>query len=336
MAGPLKNGLNIFRAYLLQQRIPRLVTIGVTSRCSGTCQYCGSRDAPPEEMSRDEIFAIVDDLEEMGCGAVALTGGDPLLRNDLGELLDYMKSKGLKTCICSDGSHVEERRDVVRKSDYMQLSFDGPPEIHDRQKYQGAYERFSSAREVAKEEKLGVFTLTVITKLNLDAVDFILDAARTHRMYAFFQPLSRTYFYDDVAPDYMKCTVEEFERAIRKLIHIKKTTRDNYIGDSLSVLRHYLNPDEPVKCYGGRLFAYIHTSGDVYQCWTPPRAEVLNCTKVGFRKAFEALPEGGCDSCVVGSQVKWNQMGALKLDTWCAEIASIVSMGHTAGKARPS
>lgn len=332
IAGPLKNGLNIFRAYILQQRIPRLVTIGVTSRCSGTCQYCGSRDAPPEEMSRDEIFAIVDDLEEMGCGAVALTGGDPLLRDDLGELLDYMKSKGLKTCLCSDGSHVEERQDVVRKSDFMQLSFDGPPEIHDQLKYPGAYERFASAREVAKAEKLGVFTLTVITKLNLDAVDFILDSAREHRMNAFFQPLSRTYFYDDVAPDYLKYTDEEFEQVIHKLIHIKKTTKNNRVGDSLSVLQHYLKPNQPIKCYGGRLFAYIHTSGDVYQCWTPQRTEVLNCTQVGFRKAFEALSNDGCDSCVVGSQVKWNRMGALKLDTWRSEIASMLSMGRTGGK----
>lgn len=332
MAGWLKDGLNIFRAYILQQRIPRLITIGVTSRCSGTCQYCGSRDALPEEMSRDEIFGIVDDLEEMGCGAVALTGGDPLLRDDLGDLLDYMKSKGLKTCICSDGSHVAERRDVVRKSDYMQLSFDGPLEIHDKLKYPGAYERFISAREVAKEEKLGVFTLTVITKLNLNALDYILDEARSYRMKAFFQPLSRTYFYDDVAPDYIKCTKEEFDQAIHKLIHIKKTMRNNYIGDSLSVLQHYLQPDEPIKCYGGRLFAYIHTSGDVYQCWTPSRTQVLNCTEVGFRKAFEALPEDGCDSCVVGSQVKWNRMGALKWDTWCAEIASMMSMGRSAGK----
>jgi MoaA/NifB/PqqE/SkfB family radical SAM enzyme len=305
------------------------VVLNVTGRCGGTCEYCGSRESIEEEMTTGQIFSIIDDLSEMGCGAIALTGGDPLMRGDIGEIIDYTKLKGLKTCVCSDGSNVKEQREIIRRSDYLQLSFDGPSEIHDRLKYPGAYNKFFKARETAIEDKIKFFTLTVITKLNIEYLDYILDEAKKYRSYAFFQPLSRTYFYDDVTPPGLKYTTEELEGAVRKLIKAKQGIYRRYIGDSVTVLNHFINPAKGYKCYAGRFFAYIHFNGDVYPCWTPPKMDTLNCVKTGFRKAFEGIPEFKCDSCRVSSLVQMNYTASLDIDTFRSSLSRSLFKRHS-------
>ncbi len=169
--------------------------------------------------------------------------------------------------------------------------------------------------------------------MNIESIDFILDAAKKYAFRAFFQPLSRTYFYDDVSPPSLKLTSEELEVAIRKLMHVKRCARPDYIGDSLVVLRHFIHPAAGFKCYAGRLFAYVHCNGDVYPCWTPPKLPVLNCTKVGFKRAFDGIPQFSCNSCLVSSLVKRNYVGSLNREAICNTISSLLSIRDLAKKA---
>ena len=218
-------------------------------------------------------------------------------------------------------------------SDYLQLSFEGPREIHDRVKYEGAYERFVQAREIAEEDGIQIHTQTVITKVNLNSIDFILDTAREHGFRAFFQPLGRTYFYEDVSPAYLRPTREELGGTIRKLMRAKRGAQRRYVGNSLTELKYFIHPDSAVRCHAGRLFAYVHTNGDVYPCWTPPDGlEVLNCRKEGFRKAFEGIPPFRCDSCAVASQVKWNCLGSFRPEAIFNTISHMLSAHRRARK----
>ena len=312
----LRNINSIIRAYVLRRKVPRLVVFNVTGRCGGTCEYCGARDSGEKEMTTTQILSIIDDLSDMGCGAIAFTGGDPLMRDDIGSIVDYARVKGIKTCICSDGSNVEKKREVIKNSGFLQLSFDGPEEIHDKSKYSGAYEKFVRAREIAIEEAITFFTLTVLTKINIEHIDFILSEAEKYGNYAYFQPLSRTYFYDDVTPSNLKYTSDELERAVLRLIKAKKGAYKNHIGDSVAVLKHYINHEQGYRCYAGRFFAYIHNNGDVYPCWTPPPSmEPVNCIDKGFRKAFQEIPEFQCDSCLVSSLIQSNYMAFFDVST---------------------
>ncbi len=312
------------KTYVLQQRIPRVACINLTALCSGSCEYCGSRTASPDEMTTAQLYSILDDLTEMGCRTIHLTGGDPLMRDDIGEIVQYANSKGLHCAFSSDGSNVLKKRDIVRQFKLIHLSFEGPREIHDTLKFEGAYDRLIEAIEVAQEENVRIVTLTVLTKLNLGCIDYILDTAKEYGFSSFFQPLSRTYIYDDVTPPDLRPTPLEYDEAFNKLIELKKASRDSHVGNAMATLRHFIKPARNFRCHGGRSFVYVHVNGDVYPCWIPPKIKALSCKDVGFKEAFLKMPAHECDSCTLSSTVNLNYFSSLNLKTIANAFSQIL------------
>ena len=68
---------------------PVRVAVDVTRRCNLACCHCRHGDGAPagSELTFDEIVGVVDDLSRMGVFRLVLSGGEPLLREDLGEIL---------------------------------------------------------------------------------------------------------------------------------------------------------------------------------------------------------------------------------------------------------
>lgn len=89
--------------------------IEVTQRCNLRCLHCycrrepGDASARAEEMSFATIRHIVDQAAEMGTFSLLLTGGEPLLRPDLLDIYDYIKSKGILPILFTNGTLVTPR-----------------------------------------------------------------------------------------------------------------------------------------------------------------------------------------------------------------------------------
>ena len=96
---------------LLGERIPfsllddfaEVVHLEISARCQLRCSYCYAGDKTGEELSTARWKAIIDDLA--GYGALQLTfgGGEPTLRDDLGELALYVRQCGLNLCMTTNG-----------------------------------------------------------------------------------------------------------------------------------------------------------------------------------------------------------------------------------------
>ncbi|MBD3379960.1 MAG: radical SAM protein [Candidatus Omnitrophica bacterium] len=127
--------------------------VNPTRYCNLRCRHCWI--APPvreelvpgtEEMSMDEITAIAEAAKEAGLGSIKLTGGEPLLRKDIGELLSYCVSSDISVFMETNGTLVS--RDVARmladnNVSQVSVSLDSMfPEVHDRLRgKKGAFER---------------------------------------------------------------------------------------------------------------------------------------------------------------------------------------------------
>ena len=85
------------------------VTIEVLQRCPNKCIYCSSWSSKDkmEAMSFDTICGIVDDAYELGAKLINLSGGEPLLRADIVDIIDYIKSKGMTIRLYTSGIHYE-------------------------------------------------------------------------------------------------------------------------------------------------------------------------------------------------------------------------------------
>ena len=86
------------------------VTIEVLQRCPNKCIYCSSWSSQDKTsaLSYDTICEIVDDASVLGAQLINLSGGEPLLRSDIVDILDYIKSKKMKIRLYTSGIYFEQ------------------------------------------------------------------------------------------------------------------------------------------------------------------------------------------------------------------------------------
>ena len=80
-------------------KAPLLVIWETTRSCELSCQHCrasAENRRYPRELSTDEGKKLIDDVKAMGTPLMIFTGGDPLQRDDLEELIRHAKSIGLR------------------------------------------------------------------------------------------------------------------------------------------------------------------------------------------------------------------------------------------------
>ena len=88
------------------------ITIEVTQQCPNRCIYCSSLSdmEKTEQMDYATIIQVVDDAVALGVKTVSLSGGEPFLREDIAEIVDYIHGKGVKVRLYSSGIYSEDGR----------------------------------------------------------------------------------------------------------------------------------------------------------------------------------------------------------------------------------
>ena len=90
-------------------------------------------------------------------------GGEPLLRDDLGPIVQHLKRLGLHTSANTNGWFVEERLEDLAGLDLVCMTLDGPPGVHDDQRRKGSYGRVLRSIEALRKSGVQVVTMTVVT-----------------------------------------------------------------------------------------------------------------------------------------------------------------------------
>ena len=112
-----------------QPKRPLMFSYYVTHRCNLKCSYCSDGDGHPfsEENVAELNTAEAKRLISIIAGTVDtldITGGEPLLRDDLEELLLHAKKSGLRTVLNTKGIGLEQRPEIIRHTDVMVISLD--------------------------------------------------------------------------------------------------------------------------------------------------------------------------------------------------------------------
>ena len=106
-----------FRLYILRSTVPISVNISVTDRCNFSCTHCNIPKRQSKELATKEIFTIVDALDKAGTMKISLCGGEPLMRQDIGQIIDYIKSKKIMADIVTNGALVRQKIDEIKNVD---------------------------------------------------------------------------------------------------------------------------------------------------------------------------------------------------------------------------
>jgi len=121
---------------------PVFVCWETTKACLLACRHCRARairGALPDELSHEDGIKMIDQLTEFGepYPALLLTGGDPLMRDDFFDLIEYAKRKGVYVAVAASVTPKLTEAFIVKMKEFdvdiMSLSLDGAnPETHDR------------------------------------------------------------------------------------------------------------------------------------------------------------------------------------------------------------
>ena len=88
--------INWFREELAHGRLkPTYVQWICTYKCNFHCKHCGTAagEAREDELQTFEIIRALDSLADLGCDMFSVTGGEPLMRDDIFDVLGYAKKK---------------------------------------------------------------------------------------------------------------------------------------------------------------------------------------------------------------------------------------------------
>lgn len=108
---------------------PLLFSYYVTHRCALRCTYCSDGEGRPfaddivPELSTEDAMRLID-LLSLSCNQLDVTGGEPLLREDLGTILAHARARGMQTILNTKGQGLAQRTEVFAATDVMVLSLD--------------------------------------------------------------------------------------------------------------------------------------------------------------------------------------------------------------------
>ena len=158
---------------------PFIIFWEVTRACMLACKHCRAkamRKRHPDEITTDEAFGVVDQIAEFGrpYPLVVFTGGDPLMRDDIFDIVEYATSRGMRTAIAFSGTKLATKERLKRLMDAgisrIAISLDGSnSEIHDY--FRGITGTFRTSLEIlemAREMGISRQINTTVTKFNID------------------------------------------------------------------------------------------------------------------------------------------------------------------------
>jgi MoaA/NifB/PqqE/SkfB family radical SAM enzyme len=287
-------------ANLFGRRYPLSVTFISTYRCNFTCDYCDVWRFKEKEMTTKEVVSMIDEFVSLGMKRFSFNGGEPLLRDDLGELISHCRSRGVFTTMFTNGSLVAKNTVKLKDLDILVVSLDGPAEVHDRQRMANTHAKVIEGIKAAKASGLNVWTNTVMTRDNLDYLPGLVENARTLGVKMIFQPvLNYSHSSDPDRITGLSSGSSEYASAIAGLKELKK--KGAPIVHSLEYLDYIKVPVWAInkrKCWAAKLYCAVTPTGDVAPCYPVFNSgKWPNGLEKGFGAAFMELGRVDCNGC---------------------------------------
>lgn len=163
--------------------LPSTLKLEITSRCNLTCAHCLARAGTTGgvDLPLDAIRDLLAQGRELGVTTVGLVGGEPLLRQDLGDIIDEVSRQRMAFSISTNGMLLDLRRvELIRRPNLLKVSVsvDGTEDYHNRLRgHPQAYQKTLAGLRLLAEQRIKTAVAMVITRDNCRMVEPVLQAA---------------------------------------------------------------------------------------------------------------------------------------------------------------
>jgi len=273
----------------------------LTRRCNYRCRGCEVwREQDKREMPTDDVKRGLDALRKLDVMEIVLSGGNPLLRDDIDEIIEYA-SRFFVTTVYDNGSMAVEKIDALRTADFVAISLDTLDEQSaDYMKgVPGAWKKAMNAIETLHEEGISVGASPTISRLNLhEIVDFtkyFTDRGIPvwYCLYWYDYPTENQLFEIGKKTDEFSITDRKTMAMVcDKLIEMKRKRQGVFITDkTLTALKQlFVNGQRTWRCQALKGFFMVDHLGRVAGCHcNEPVASVFELPEVWGSPKFESL-----------------------------------------------
>ncbi len=250
---------------------PICLTWELTYACNLECVHClsssGRRD--PRELTTEEAKAVLDELHDLQVFYINIGGGEPMIRRDFFELLEYSIGRGIGVKFSTNGAFIDaDKARRLASMEYLdiQISLDGTDAVtNDAVRGEGSYDTAIRAMNHLRNAGFGEFKISVVvTRHNADQLDefkALADSFGAQLRITRLRPSGRgADSWHDLHPT---------QAQQRQIYDWLVANGDNVLtGDSF----FHLNAlgEEPLPglnmCGAGRVVCLIDPIGDVYAC----------------------------------------------------------------------
>lgn len=294
---------------------PLVMILWPTYRCNQRCIFCGNYKKHIEkELTTQEILKIINDMKELKIPFCTVSGGEPLLREDIIDIGKFLLKKGIKSSINTNGTLITKSlaEELLRAYEVIVISLDGFEKTH------------NFIRRDKNGFKLAMRAIRYLNRLkddNLIGINFVLNKYN----YKELLPLTKSLLRKKII-DFMSIQPVNFRKDLNPPLHevifiVKQLMRikrkfPGFIRPTFGFLKKIYQyfSGEKFHCEAGKLYCTIEPNGNLLACdyvGSPignlKRQKLKELLKSQKLKEFE-LEKERCEGCLFECTIEISEL----------------------------
>lgn len=294
----------------------------LTNKCPNSCVYCSAKNREKEiELTTKEWIDVIKDIQDMGTSIIGLTGGEPMVREDIFDIVGAIDDRSAATLFTSGINMTLEKAKELKKRGLFSIGIS--LDSYDKEKHnknrnnENAFDFAIKALQYSREAGLYTLAQTVVIKDELDEENlfklFRLAKKNGAHEVKILEPVFSGKLLNE--KDLSKVLYNTEDR--KKLIEIQHKANKMSSLPKITTFA-YTESEEKYGCGAGTQHSYISASGQLYPCDFVP----MNFGSVrenGIKELWKemntviGLPKIGCFAQRVNKEVYEKSAGKLPL-----------------------
>jgi MoaA/NifB/PqqE/SkfB family radical SAM enzyme len=287
---------------LWQMRVlkrPFVLSHGINASCNLSCRFCEYWRRPGREMSTQEILQMLDEAKDFGIGVYNAWTVEPLLREDLPEILSHAKELGLTTSLITNGLLLLKRAGELDNLDLLSVSVDG---IKSYKELRGidladTLDGIRAAQQAGHE----ILMNCVISGKNVGELEDLVHLAKSLGCWISFEPMHESQGIEEKVWGSLRIRdIPAYEVALDRLIELKRSGAP--IINSLTYLKMIRDLEPRFNCHASDIILHVASDGGIDCCRV--HQEPLGNVSEGLAKVWRSSQKRrreivqGCEGCL--------------------------------------
>jgi radical SAM protein with 4Fe4S-binding SPASM domain len=257
--------------------VPLVVSWNVTRKCNLKCSHCcinAAKNELQDELTTEEAKCLIDQISKVSRPLLILSGGEPLLRQEILEIIKYGTNKGFRMGLGSNGSLLDDAvaknlKNAGIKTVSISLDSNIPKKHDDFRGVEGSWQKAIQAIKALKQNGVLVQVNTTVTQQNHSEIDEIMSLAEqlgVEDFHLFFLvPTGRGTKLADISPAMYEGMIKStFAKTGKHRLNVRPSCAPQFMRIAKDMgldMRQWIR-----GCLAGLYYCRVYPNGDITPC----------------------------------------------------------------------